>query len=139
MNNNGFSWREIKDAIVIEGYKGCDSLLRTYLAKIKKEKNEVMGINQVVERTTMISLLYKEIEEVPNITKELFDKIIKMFPEAGKIYEVVTEFKEIMFSKKETQLETWINKTRELKIPEINSFINRNRKRYRCCKKRYKI
>ena len=133
MNNSGSNWKEIKEVIVLEGYKCCDSLLRTYLAKIKKEKITVIEINQIVERTTMISLLYKEIEEVKNITKEIFDKIIKMFPEAGKIYGIIKEFKEIMFSKKEKELDSWINKTRELNIPEINSFINRNRKRYRCC------
>lgn len=87
----------------------------------------------------MISLLYKEIEEVKNITKELFDKIILMFPETGKIYEIVTEFKEIMFSKKENKLEEWINKTRELKIPEINSFINRYSQRFRSRQKWNKI
>ena len=139
MNNNGCSWKEIKDAIVVEGYKGCDSLLRTYLAKIKKEKTKVTEIKQIVERTTMISLLYKEIEEVKNITKEIFDEVIKMFPEAGKIYEIIKEFKEIMFSKKENELDKWINKTRALKITEINSFINRNRTRFRCCKKWDKI
>lgn len=135
MNNNGFSWKEIKEVIKLEGYEGSDSLLRTYLAKIKKERIEVKKVKQIVERTTMISLLYKEIEEVKNITKELFDKVILMFPEAGKIYEIVREFKEIMFSKKEEQLDGWINKTRKLKIPEINSFINRNRQRFRSCKK----
>ena len=139
MNNNGCNWKEIKDAIVAEGYKGCDSLLRTYLAKIKKEKTKVTEINQIVERTTMITLLYKEIEQVKNITKDIFDKVIKMFPEAGKIYEIIKEFKEIMFSKKENELDNWINKTRGLKIPEINSFINRNRTRFRCSKKRDKI
>ena len=62
-----------------------------------------------------------------NITKEMYKKVIEMFPEAGSIFEVIREFKEIMFSKKEEKLEEWINKTRALKIPEINSFINRNR------------
>lgn len=32
----------------------------------------------------MISLLYKEIDKVKNITKEIFDKVIFIFPEAGK-------------------------------------------------------
>lgn len=139
MNNKGYSWKLIKDEIKKEGYIGSDSLLRRYLSKIKKERTEVTQIEHVVERTTMITLLYKEIEYVKAINKELFDEVIKMFPEAGKIYEIIKEFKEIIFSKKENELDNWINKTRALKIPEINSFINRNRKRFRCCKKRYKI
>lgn len=139
MNNEGFTWKLIKDAIKKDGYKGSDSLLRTYLSKIKKEQVEEKELKQVVERTTMISLLYKEIDKVKNITKEMFDKVISMFPEAGKIYEIIKEFKEIMFSKKTEKLDKWIETTKKLKIPEIDSFINRNRKRYRSCKKWNKI
>ena len=47
-----------------------------------------------------------------------------MFPEAGKIYDIVKEFKEIMFGKKYEKLEKWIKETKKHKIPEINSFLN---------------
>ena len=127
------------DAIKKDGFIGSGSLLRTYLSKIKKEKIEVAEIKHVVERSTMISLLYKEIDEVKNISKELFDRVIKICPQAGKIYELIKEFKDIMFSKHEEKLDEWISKTRKLNIQEINSFINRNRKRFRCCKKWNKI
>ena len=139
MNNEGFNWKKIRDTIKGDGYEGSDSLLRTYLAKIKKEKTEVKQIQQIVERTTMISLLYKEIENVKNITKEIFEKVISIFPEVGKIYEIVKSFKDIMFSKKEERLDKWIEDTKEFNIQEINSFINRNRSRFRCCKKWNKI
>ena len=72
----------------------------------------------------MISLLYKEIDKVKNITKEIFDKVISIFPEASKIYEIIKEFKNIMFSKKSEELDIWIKNTREYKIAEINSFLN---------------
>ena len=123
MNNEGCTWKVIIEEIKKEGYKGSDSLLRTYLAKIKKEKIEEKALKQIVERTTMITLLYKEIDKVKNITKEIFEKIITEFTEVGKIYEIITEFKEIMFSKKETELDKWITKTKNYKIPEMNSFI----------------
>ena len=95
MNNEGYTWKAIKEHIEKAGYKGSDSLLRKYLAKIRKEKIEEKEIKQIVERSTMISLLYKEIDKVKNITKEIFDRIIKEFPEAGKIYEIIKEFKDI--------------------------------------------
>lgn len=133
MNNNGCKWNVILKEIKKDGYKGSNSLLRTYLAKIKRTKTEEKEINHIVERTTMISLLYKEIDKVKNITKEMFDKVISMFPEAGKIYEVIKELKEIMFSKKPEKLDKWIETTKKLKIPEINSFISRNRKRFGSC------
>ena len=72
----------------------------------------------------MIILLYKEIDKVTKISKETFEKVIAMFPEASKIYEIIREFKEIMFSKKYDKLEMWIKKTREFKIREIDSFLN---------------
>ena len=139
MNKCGFSWKKIYDEIKEKGYKGSESLLRTYLSKIKKNNIGAKNIEHIVERTTMISVLYKEIENVKEITKELFDKVISMFPTAGIIYETVKSFKEIMFSKKDTELDNWINKTKNLNIQEFNSFINRNRKRYRRSKKWNKI
>lgn len=124
MNNEGFTWKVIKESIQRDGYKGSDSLLRAYLSKIKKEKIKSKEINQIVERSTMITLLYKEIDKVTKITKEIYEKVITMFPEAGKIYEIVKEFKEIMFSKKPEKSEKWIQETKKQKIPEIDSFLN---------------
>lgn len=123
MNNEGCTWKVIMEDISKEGYKGSDSLLRTYLAKIKKEKTEEKALKQIVERTTMISILYKDIDDIKNITKEMFKKVIEEFPEVGQIYEIIKEFKELMFSKKEMELEKWITKTKRYKIPEMNSFI----------------
>ena len=51
-----------------DGYNGSDSLLRTYLSKIKKEETKSKEINQIVERSTMITLLYKEIDKVTKRT-----------------------------------------------------------------------
>ena len=124
MNNEGFTWKIIKENIQKDGYNGSNSLLRTYLSKIKKEEIKSKEINQIVERATMITLLYKEIDKVTKITKEIYEKVITMFPEAGKIYELVKEFKEIMFSKKHEKLEEWIQETKKHKIPEIDSFLN---------------
>ena len=88
----------------------CLTILKTIvIRKLSQTKKR-----QIVKRTTMISLLYKEIEQVKNITKEIFDKVIEMFPEAGKIYKIIKEFKEIMFNKKENELDSWIKKTRAL-------------------------
>ena len=124
MNNEGFTWKVIKENIQKDGYNGSDSLLRTYVSKIKKEETKSKEINQIVERSTMITLLYKEIDKVTKITKEIYEKVITMFPEAGKIYEIVKEFKDIMFGKKHEKLEKWIQETRKHKILEINSFLN---------------
>ncbi len=114
----------IKEEIQKEGYKGSDSLLRTYLAKIRKNNIKEKQIKKVVDRETMITLLYKEIDEVTKITKEIFEKVINKFSEAKKIYEIVKKFKEIIFSKKYKKIEKWKKKAKKYKIPEIDSFIN---------------
>lgn len=124
MNNKGYSWRNIRDTIKEKGYIGSDSLIRHYLAKIKKEVITTGKIEQIVERTTMISLLYKDIENVKNITKEIFDRVIKLFPEADIIYSIIKSFKNIMFSKNPEELDSWIKRTKEYGIQEINSFIS---------------
>lgn len=124
MNNEGYSWKIINEALKKDGYKGSHSLLRKYLAEIRKESCKAENIEHIVERTTMISLLYKEIEDVKEITKEIFYKVIQMFPQAGIIYERVKKFKEIMFSKKEEELDQWVEETRQIEIQEFNSFIN---------------
>ena len=124
LNNSGYSWKIIRDTLKEKGFTGSDSLIRHYLSKIKKEKISALAIEQIIERTTMISLLYKEIDDVKSITKELFDKVMSMFPEASRIYEIIKDFKNIMFSKKSDELNTWIKNTRKYNIPEINSFLN---------------
>ena len=48
MNNEGFTWKMIKENIQKDGYNGSDSLLRTYLSKIKKEETKSKEINQSV-------------------------------------------------------------------------------------------
>ena len=69
-------------------------------------------------------MLYKEINAVKNITKEIFEKITTLFQKANIIYNIVKEFKDIMFSKKEDKLDKCIDKTKKYKIPEMDSFIN---------------
>lgn len=121
--NKGFSFKIIYEAIKLKGYNGSSVLLRHYIAKIKRENIKVSTIKQVVERSSMVSLLYKEIEEVKNITKETFEKVINTLPEVKLVYNIVKEFKEIVFSKNEEKLTYWIEKAKAIDIPEINSFI----------------
>ena len=56
-----------------------------------------------------------------------------IFPNILIVRKKIKKFKEIMFSKKEQKIDKWIKETKKLNIPEINSFINRIRKRFRGC------
>lgn len=116
MNNKGYSWKIIRYSIKEKGYIGSDSLIRHYLSNIRKEVITTGKIEQIVERTTMISLLYKDIKKVKNITKEIFDRVIKLFPEANIIYSIIKSFKNVMFSKNAEELDSWIKSTKEYGI-----------------------
>lgn len=93
--------------------------------ELKKQKYRIIDIAQylgISEKTVIeynkISLDEKEkYEKIPI-------KVITMFPKVGKIYEIVKEFKELMFSKKHEKLKKWIQETKSHNIPEINSFLN---------------
>ena len=123
MTNEGYSYKLISKALKLEGYEGSDSLLRRYISKVKKENISVVKIKNTIERSSMISLLYKELEQVKSITKELLKEVIEIYPEVDKLYKAIKEFKGIMFNKKEKELDIWIEKTKRLKIQELNSFI----------------
>lgn len=124
MNNDNKKSKIIYNEIKEYGYFGSESLLRHYLSKLKKHHITQIVDKETINRNTLVSLLYKELDSVKNITKEMYDKFSKLYPEANKIYEIVKSFKEIVFSKKTERLDDWITKNKARNITEINSFIN---------------
>lgn len=120
---DGSNYRLIYDKIKKDGYNGSESLLRTFISNIRKRNIEINKIRHVIERNALISLLYKEIDNEKNITKEKFNQFITLYPDASLIYEIIKTFKEIIFSKKAEKLDSWIKETKSKNIPEMNSFI----------------
>ena len=98
--------------------------MKKLVKKLKKNNITQIVQTEAIDRNTLISLLYKELDNVKNITKEIFDKFTALYPEATKIYGIVKDFKEIIFSKKTEKLDNWIINNRAKNIDEINSFIN---------------
>ena len=122
--NNGSNSTQILNIIKEAGYSGSDSLLRHYISKIRRQKVTVDNYEmEKVERKTLISLLYKDIEKIKTITKEQLGKITNIYPELDKIYQTVKQFKEAIFSKNLSCLESWINDNKRLNIMELDSFI----------------
>lgn len=56
---------------------------------------------------------------IKEITEEQFKAAIEKYPLAGKIYEAVRMFKEIMFSKKPEKLISWMQLVESLEIDEL--------------------
>ena len=115
-------WKEIFEIIRSEGYTGSYSNIGTYLAKRNLKIEDSKEIR--VKRKDLIKLLYKPVEEVEALSKELYEKIIKRYPVIESIINLVNEFKHLLESKNVEKLEEWIEKASNLKIRKIDKFVN---------------
>jgi predicted transcriptional regulator len=119
-------FKKIESFIREKGYDGAASTIRMFATrerKLMKEAGATEGNAQKIERKWLVSLLYKPIDQVKKISQEQLDTIINQNPVIGMIYDAVKGFKEVLFSKKEEELDNWIKYAEQLGIDEINSFI----------------
>lgn len=127
MLSEGKTFKQISAAIREKGYNGSDSTIRMFATrerKIMKEAGAEGNAGEKIERKWLVSLLYRPIDEVKPVSKEQLDRIIGEYPVIGKIYDTVTGFKQTLFSKKESELDKWLEETEALEIEELGSFIN---------------
>lgn len=124
----GLKFREIEQVIREQGYQGASSTIRMFASRERrllkqtgKKRGESM---EKVGRKSLISLLYKPLEDVKGITGEQLQKITECFPVVSSLLDCVSGFKDALFSKKPEKLELWINKTEKLKMPELDAFLN---------------
>lgn len=104
--NQGMNAAQIFAIIKGNGYEGSDSLVRHYVSKIHKQRVTTDNCEtEKVERKSVISLLYKDIEKIKFINKEQLSKVINCHPELDTIYQTVKQFKEAVFSKNISNLE----------------------------------
>ena len=69
-----------------------------------------------VKRKDLIKLLYKPVEEVEAISKELYEKIIQRYPVIESIINLVNKFKQMLKLKNVEKVGEWIEKANNLKI-----------------------
>ena len=124
----GLKFREIEQVIREEGYQGASSTIRMFASRERrllkqagKKRGESM---EKVGRKALVSLLYKPLEDVKGITGEQLKKITERFPAVSSLLDCVIGFKDALFSKKPEELETWMNKTEKLHVPELDAFLN---------------
>lgn len=107
MLNTGNTFKEIEEEIRKDGYNGAASTIRMYAARerklMKEAKKEQEAKTEKIERKSLISLLYKPIDKVKNITQEQLDKVLEIYPVIRHIYESVKAFK-VFFQK---NLKSW--------------------------------
>lgn len=121
----GTGSKEIYTQIKNQGYEGSDSLVRKFITDLRTEslKGEELTNIEYIQRNVLISLLYKPVEEVGSIRYEELQIILNKYEKYKIIFEIVKEFKEILFGKNNTILNAWIEKCKALNIKELNSFI----------------
>ncbi len=122
LKRNGKTNKEIFEIIKSEGYTGSYSNIGIYLAKRNLKIEDSKEIR--VKRKDLIKLLYKPVEEVEALSKELYEKIIQRYPVIESIINLVNEFKHLLETKNVEKLEEWIEKASNLKIRKIDKFVN---------------
>ena len=127
MVSKGNKFKEIEAVIRRKGFDGAASTIRMFTTRERKLLKEARatGTHNIerIERKWLISLLYKPIDKVKELSQEQLDKVIDENSVLGKIFDIVKSFKETLFSKKEAELDKWIEDALLLGIDELNSFI----------------
>ena len=124
MLSEGHTFTEIEKMIRQSGFDGSSSAIRMFATRERRLIKDAGGSSvERVERKWLLSLLYKPIDRVKDISPEQLDKVIKNNPVIGKVFDIVKKFKGTLFSKKEAMLDKWIKEATLLEIDEINSFI----------------
>lgn len=124
-------WMASKIAVHIQqmGCSATSSTISHYISKLKKQKNEnQLNHNQLnqtyfISRGKIMNLLFQPLELSTAITQEQFEEICEKYPIVRIIYQLVWEFKAIFKTRDTDQLSHWIEKTKQLNIREMNSFI----------------
>lgn len=119
------NFKEIYLKIKNQGYAGSESLIRKFITDFRSETvegNKAVNI-RYVERNNLINLSYKPIEKVETITLEEFEVVLDKYEKYKIIFNIVEEFKEILFGEDSTNLNIWIKKSKAQGIRELNSFI----------------
>lgn len=86
-------------------------------------KNEGLK-TEIVERQSLIQILYKPLNKIKKLTKEQLDKVIELCPKLKGIYNIVGSFRELVSSRDADKLTKWIDEAKVLGIDGINSFVN---------------
>jgi len=128
MLTNRKTFREIEEAIRSLGYTGAASTIRMYATRKRRHNQAAHGKSvantEVVERKWLLKLLYNPIEKVKGISQAQLEKVIHDYPELAVVYHIVRTFKEIVFAKRVSDLETWMESTKTFESDDINSFVN---------------
>lgn len=128
---DGCELSEIEYIIRQKGFKGSNSTIRNYIARLKKSIYEIYKNNktspsttELVERSKLLKLLYKPIIKVKGLSIKCVNKANEQYPLYKEIIDLVSGFRTILKSKAITEINKWMEQACSLNNKYINSFIN---------------
>ena len=68
--------------------------------------------------------IYKGLSDVKTITKTQYEQVLKTYPVITELYAAIKEFYEILYSRRDERLETWLEKIENFNIPELQTYVN---------------
>lgn len=138
LRSKGLTYTQIVEIIKKKGYKGTVDALRVFMQKErehqKQNETESPELKEYISRKWLMQLIYQNNDHVKGITNEQYEAIIMKYPILGKIYQMLRNFHEIIFSKRVDKLESWMEETEKLEITEINTYLAGLRKDLRAVK-----
>jgi|LGOV01.1.fsa_nt_gb transposase len=127
LTNKNYKSNDIDKVIRKKGYSGSASTIRNYISKMKKNlcnnQNNTVKYEKI-KRSILFKLLYKEVENIKVLSKDIVTKAYNSFPTLKTIIDLVTSFRKLLKLKSIPELLNWLNYASSLNISEINSFIN---------------
>ena len=128
LRSKGLTYARIHEHIAQKGYTGTIASLRVFMQKERTHQknispNETVPV-EYIPRKTMCQLIYHELESVKGITAEQYEAAIQKYPVLGQLYTLLKEFYRIVFSRKSEELDSWMETAAELKIDELDRYIN---------------
>ena len=67
---------------------------------------------------------HKGLSDVKTITKTQYEQVLKTYPVITELYAAIKEFYEILYSRRDERLETWLEKIENFNIPELQTYVN---------------
>lgn len=127
----GYTVIKILEIISSKGYKGSNSTVSHYITDWKVihkstylDAIQVKRNSEIIERKTLIQLLYRPIDKIKNLSSNQLNKVFIEYPIYSDIISVVEQFRKLLAKRRIEELDTWINDVINLKIRELNSFIH---------------
>ena len=117
----GLKTKQICEILISEGCSCSTNYICKNITLLHKARNAPP--QRKVRRKSLISLLYRSLDKIKDLTEDDLCAIINRFPALSELYSYVRSFKELLFSKHYEKLESWLDTADKSDIPEIRSFV----------------